>query len=416
MPDRKPDAPPGGVLIVTRADLFPANYGAAVKIDQTALALSRLGCPVRIVTEDRRHFHLYLNGRRTSQVFPVWLRIGPWSRLIRHRLRFRGIPVDEAFMYVPLLDWSITLRAAYLAARTGARVFQAEFPGHTLPCVRLRRIFGGCALLSEHNVEFERVGAQWPTLTPQVRKFLRKTEVELCNRADQVVTVSALDREALVAAGVDAARTRVIPLGVDIASFEHSTPANGLLRKHGIAEDRTLLVYHGTFRYQPNLEAIRILAHEILPRLQARGYRPVVLAVGAQPPLEALHPDVIFTGAVDKVAPYLKAAAVAVVPLKKGGGTRMKVLDYFAASVPVVSTSKGVEGMGLTDGEQALIRDSYDDIAEAVAVLLSNPELSRRLTESGRRFVQQFDWSNIAAAHLRLYAECLPFTGAAAES
>ena len=131
-----------------------------------------------------------------------------------------------------------------------------------------------------------------------------------------------------------------------------------------------------------------------------------MLAVGAHPPLESVHPDVIFTGAVDAVAPYLKAAAVAVVPLQQGGGTRMKILDYFAASVPVVSTSKGVEGMGLTDGEQALIRDSYEDIAEAVALLLSDSARSRQLAESGRRFVQQFDWSNVATAHLRLYAEC----------
>ena len=413
MIDQKPPVPTGGVILVTRADLFPANYGSAVKIDQTALALSRQGCPVRIVTDNRSHYYLYSEGRQTSHAFPAWLRIGPWSRLMRHRLRLKGIPVDEAFIYLPLLDWSITLRAAYVAARTGARVFQAEFPGYALPCIRLRRMFGGCVLLSEHNVGFERVGAQQPALSPQVRDLLRKMEVALCNRADRVVTVSALDRNALVAAGVDAPRTRVIPLGVDIAPFELATRASGFLRQHGIGADRALLVYHGTFRYQPNLKAIRILATEILPRLRARGYEPIVLAVGTHPPLEPLHPDVIFTGAVDTVAPYLKAAAVAVVPLQQGGGTRMKVLDYFAASVPVVSTSKGVEGMGLTDGEQVLIRDGYEAIAEAVALLLSDSSRSRRLAESGRRFVQQFDWSYIAAAHLRLYDECTSPSGTA---
>ena len=106
---------------------------------------------------------------------------------------------------------------------------------------------------------------------------LRKLEVDLCNRADRVVTVSALDRKALVAAGVDAIRTRVIPLGVDIAPFDRAIRANGFLGQRLVGEDRALLVYHGTFRYRPNLEAISILANEILPRLRARGYHPSCL-------------------------------------------------------------------------------------------------------------------------------------------
>lgn len=402
-----PQVPEKGVLIATRGDLFPANFGSAVKIHQTALALSKLGCPVRIVTDDRRHYYAYSEGQRTSVSFPPWLRFGPWSRLLRHRLRLKGVPVDEGFVYVPLLDWSITLRVAYVAAISGARVFQAESPGYALPCSRIRRVLGGCVLLAEHNVEFERISAQHPGLSPRVRDFLKKAEIDLCNRADRTVTVSELDREALVAAGVEPRRTCVIPLGVDVGSFSVESPATPTLTEYPIPAGSPLLVYHGTFRYPPNLQAVRILAEEILPRLEARGLRPTVLAVGAHPPASPPHPNIVFTGAVQQVAPYLRAAKVAVVPLQQGGGTRMKVLDYFAASVPVVSTSKGVEGLGLADGEQVLIRDDYDGFARAVSDLLTDPETARRISESARRHVQQFDWPNIARAYLDLYSDCL---------
>jgi glycosyltransferase involved in cell wall biosynthesis len=162
------------------------------------------------------------------------------------------------------------------------------------------------------------------------------------------------------------------------------------------------LVYHGTYSYPPNLEAIRILVNEILPRLNARGLPAAVLAVGPNPPDWDLHPDVVFVGGVDAVAPYIKSADIAVVPLQQGGGTRMKVLDYFAAAVPVVSTSKGVEGLGLADGEQVLIRDGHDEIADAVACLIRDEARAKALGAAGRRYVEQFDWLNIARRYVGL--------------
>lgn len=408
MSDQQPRIPTGGVIMVTRADLFPANYGAAIKIDQTALALSRLGCPVRIVTDERRLYYLYSDGRRTPHAFPGWLRIGPWSRLMRQRLRLKGIPPDEAFLYLPLLDWNLSMRAHYVALRSGARIFQAEFPGHCLPCIRMRRRLGGCVLLAEHNVEFARVTTQQANLAPRVSSFLKKVEIGLCNQADRVVTVSDLDRQSLISAGVDASRTVVIPIGVDVPAFDEPPLPGNVLRDFGIEPGTPVLVYHGTFRYPPNLQAMRTLAGEILPRLNKLGIRAKVLAVGAAPPSAPLHPDVIFTGPVDRVAPYIKAASIAVVPLDRGGGTRMKILDYLAASIPVVSTSKGAEGLGLTDGDQVLIRDGHADFSEAVAELLLDPEKARRVAERGREHVVRFDWSQIARAYLSLYSACRP--------
>jgi len=395
-----------GVLLITRGDLFPPNHGAAVKIDRTASGLSRLTGPVCLVTDRRDRFYRYLDGKCESMRYPLWLSLaGPWRWRLRRVLRAAGIPAEEISLYAALRDWSLDLRAAYVAARYGMRVFQAEFPAYARVCLWVRSLFGGLTVLVEHNVEFERLREQFEHLTATGYAFLRQTELFLCNRVDCVVAVSPRDRASLVRQGVELKRVHVIPHGVDIAAFDAAAglPA-AVLRRWGVGAGRPLLVYHGTYRYPPNLEAMRILADEILPRLRRRGLAPAVLAIGPSPPAKDFHPDFVFVGGVDAVAPYIKAGHVAVVPLQRGGGTRMKILDYFAAAVPVVSTSKGVEGLGLVDGRQVLIRDGFDDFSDAVAGLLCDPARSRALGAAGRRYVEQLDWHKIARRYVDLFA------------
>src|SRR5690606_39465025 len=124
-------------------------------------------------------------------------------------------------------------------------------------------------------------------------------------------------------------------------------------RELGIGPERPLLVYHGTYSYPPNLEAMLVMAREVLPRLHARGIDAVVVAIGSRPPERSPHPDIHFTGSVDSVAEWLAAAGLAVVPLQDGGGTRMKILGYFAAGGPGGGTAKGHDGNPGGDGREA---------------------------------------------------------------
>lgn len=392
---------------MVRGDLFPAHHGAAVKIDRTAWGLSRLAGPVFLVTDNRTRYYRYVDGKQEAVRFPFWLRcLGPWRRIIARRLRRARIPVQEISLYTALRDWSFPVRAAYVTARYGVRLYQAEFPAYAQICLWIKSVFGGCAVLVEHNVEFERIRDQVTDLSHAGYRWLRQTEIGLCNRVDRVVTVSRRDRALLIRHGVDADHVHVIPHGVDVAAFDTSHTPDDLCKRLGIAPGRPTLVYHGTFRYPPNLEAIRIFASEILPRLNARGLDPLMLAIGADPPDRDLHPQVVFSGGVDSVAPYIKAAHVAVVPLLKGGGTRMKVLDYFAAGVPVVSTAKGVEGLEVRDGIQLLVHDDWDAFAAGVARLLREKALARTLGTAGRRFAEQHDWLTIAGHYVDLYTRC----------
>lgn len=390
------------IAIVSRSDIFPANHGAAVKIDRTAWGLSHHADAVYLITDDRQRYYVYEKGNRREKYFPLWLSVlAPPRFFVRSRLLRKGIPPADAFLYYPLLDWSYIVRLLYLSVKYPITIFQAEFPAYAYPCLWARRLFGGRTILVEHNVEYQRFKDQIPDLNDKAYTFLRHTEIKLCNNVDVVVTVSERDRARLAADGVDDSRIHVIPHGVDLDQFGHARPQD-IRGRFNIPAGQTVLVYHGIYLYPPNLEAMQIMANEILPRLHAKGIRANVLAVGGYPPKDNLHDDIIFTGFVDSVAPYLLAADIAVVPLQRGGGTRMKVLDYFAASLPVVSTSKGIEGIPIKNGVHAVIEDDYDRFAGAIIELVDNPKKAKEIADQGRAFVETLDWKTVAVEYIQL--------------
>ena len=400
---------PGGdeVIMVSRSDVFPADHGAAVKIDRTAAALSRqVGC-VYLVTDDRAEYHVYRDGVREVHRFPAWMRwLAPPRSWVRHRALNSGIPVGDAFMYFPLFDFSYIVRTLFLAARHPVGVFQAEFPAYARACCWGRSVFGGKVVLVEHNVEYQRLRDQEADLSERGHAFLKRVELALCMQADRVIAVSERDRATLVAEGVSPDAVVYIPHGVDLQAFDEQA-ALDVRQRFGIDPDRAVLVYHGTYLYPPNLEAMRAFAERVLPRLRARGVRVTLLAIGNHPPAQPLDPDIVFTGSLPSVAPALKAADLAVVPLLKGGGTRMKILDYFAARLPVVSTAKGIEGIPVRDGEHAIVVDTPDEaFADAVVALLSDRERARTIAANGRGIVEDLDWNRIAQRYLASLRDC----------
>jgi glycosyltransferase involved in cell wall biosynthesis len=390
------------IAIVTRKDLFPADHGAAVKVERTAWGLSHYADSVLLVTADWVHYWVFEKGRMRRACYPRWVRLsGVLALRAARKLRRIGVPDKEAFLFYPIFDWSYFLRLVYVSWRHRVALYQAEFPAYARACLWARRLFGGKTLLVEHNVEFARIADQFPDMSERARSWLERVEVDLCNRVDRVVAVSEPDRAALVAAGVHADRLAVIPHGVDLSLYERRYDFD-LRRQFGLERDLPLLVYHGIYSYYPNLEAVRLIAAELLPRLVRRGYRAKVLAIGRDPPEAPVHEDVIFAGSVSNLAPYLKNADLAVVPLQKGGGTRMKILEYFAAGVPVIATSKAMEGIPVENGVEAWIEDDFEAMADAVVTLLQDRPRAQRLSSAARRYVRDLDWTAIARRYLDL--------------
>jgi glycosyltransferase involved in cell wall biosynthesis len=109
-------------------------------------------------------------------------------------------------------------------------------------------------------------------------------------------------------------------------------------------------------------------------------------------------------GSVEQVGPWLKAADLSVVPLVDGGGTRMKIIDCFAARLPVISTSKGIEGIPVVPGRHALVLDDWDAIIEAVMDLWKHPQKAAQLAQQGRSLADSLDWHAAAEKYRTIYA------------
>ena len=151
-------------------------------------------------------------------------------------------------------------------------------------------------------------------------------------------------------------------------------------------------------RHHPNADGARWYVEQIHPLVQRVIPEVQVKIVGADPPADvsALASDSVeVTGYVDDVDPYLSDAAVAVVPLRSGSGTRLKILEALAAQLPVVSTTLGAEGIDVRDDVDLFLRDTPQAFAEAVIAVLHSHTPPSYSTLNGQRIVQQhYDWDS----------------------
>ena len=258
-------------------------------------------------------------------------------------------------------------------------------------------------VLVEHNVEYERIRSQVSELQDRQYDNLRLIEISLCNDSDAVVCVSENDRQKLAEDGVDPERLHTISHGVDLKLYD-TEAVTDVRERFDIGKSDPILVYHGIFSYPPNQQALKTFAEILLPGLEARGINAHVLAVGKHPPPLSPHERIHLTGVVEEVAPWLKACDLAVIPLSDGGGTRMKIIDCFAARLPVISTSKGIEGIPVIEGQHALIIDEWEAFIEGIARLWKNPELSGTLAANGRKLADSLDWNNAAKKYAAIYS------------
>lgn len=197
----------------------------------------------------------------------------------------------------------------------------------------------------------------------------------------------------LVASAEDAAAVRRIAPDTRAVVYPNALP----LTPRPPRADTESIVFSGNLEYHPNRDAVRFFAREIWPALRERWPGLTWRLVGKNPECvrhSTPHDSRIqFTGAVDDAIAELAKSRIAVVPLRAGSGTRLKILEAWAACLPVVSTTIGAEGLGARDGEHLLLADSPADFAAAVSRLLACPNLRASLGEAGRLLLEkEFTW------------------------
>jgi polysaccharide biosynthesis protein PslH len=268
---------------------------------------------------------------------------------------------------------------------------------------------GPRALLDQHNAMFklvrrqaEQAQALWArVLWSREATLLRRYETKLLRRFDFVLTVTEEDRETLLGllppveqVGM-AARIANLPICIDPAS-QPSVPWHN---------PDPVILHLGTMFWPPNVEGVLWFAEAVLPQVLAELPEARFVVAGKDPPASVralakaespLQGRVEVTGYVADPTPLLSQSGVFVVPLKAGGGMRVKVIDAWQWGIPIVSTTLGAEGIDTRPGENILLADEPEAFAAAVVRLLTDRELARRLRQNGRRWVEErYNWRTV---------------------
>jgi sugar transferase (PEP-CTERM/EpsH1 system associated) len=227
---------------------------------------------------------------------------------------------------------------------------------------------------------------------------LQRYEAKVCRQVDEVVVVSQADREALQLL-LPELQCVVVPNGVDTDYFQPAGPE---------MESDLELVFTGKMDFRPNVDAILWFARDVLPliREQAPGTSLAVVGRDPHPRLRAVRelPNITLTGYVDDVRSYIARSAVYVVPLKVGGGTRLKLLQAMSMGKAIVSTSLGCEGIEVDAGRHLLVADDPTSFASAVISLINDPSRRRELGLAARALaVSKHDWRQITPLLERVY-------------
>lgn len=224
-------------------------------------------------------------------------------------------------------------------------------------------------------------------------KKTRRYEGQLVQDFDLTLTVSDEDRLALLEAAGSAnaqapEKIVTIPIAVDCESLQP------VKRQAGYQ-----ITTMGTLYYPPNADGIRWFAREVFPIIQQEIPETTFAIVGKRPPADFVEmanerPDLIrVLGYLPDLTPYLEKTSVMVVPVRTGGGMRVRILESLARGIPVVTTSLGAEGIQVTPGEDILVEDTSSGFARAVIDLLRSSEKQAALVENGRRLVERlYDW------------------------
>ncbi len=233
-------------------------------------------------------------------------------------------------------------------------------------------------------------------------KRLRRYERMICQRAEAVVAVSEADAHAISALSPRIAPL-VVPNGVDTRSYRTDLEDSLPLRHPN-------LVFTGKMDYRPNVDAMRWFCTHVWPLVRERVPGVRLYIVGQQPHADVQTmgeaPDITVTGYVSDILPYFGGADVYIVPLRVGGGTRLKVLEALATGLPMVSTRLGAEGIDISDGEHALLADTPEAFSGAVVRLINDADLRCRLSIQARALAEsRYDWREIVPAFFPLYDE-----------
>ena len=327
-----------------------------------------------------------------------------WARAIPHDTLTRPIPA-ALNLFSPLPYTAAKYRSADMteAIRTALNeelfdLVQLENT-HMAHFLRPVQKLNKPAVLRLHNVESllaERYARTVPPplswyVTLQARR-MRRFEAWACEQASLCLTITEEDAQRVRHLAPDA-QVSVSPAGVDLERYS----------PRPMSEEEGTVVFVGALDWPPNIDGIRWFRTKIWSRIAQAVPTARWIVVGKTPPPDILHwpeedRNIHVTGFVEDVRPYLHSASVVIVPLRSGGGMRLKILEAMAAGKAVVSTPMGVEGIPARAGEEIVLANPDRSFGVEVIRLLQDSAERKRIAKAARTLAEGFGWVRIAAA------------------
>ena len=307
-----------------------------------------------------------------------------------------------------------------IAERHRKRQFDVLVCDFLAPAVNVPATLSAPSVLFQHNVEALIWKRHYSVQVNPVKKAylygqwlkMRSFERKACSWFDSVVAVSRDDRELMQSEyGVETIYD--VPTGVDTSFFQPRADVQRIPNS---------LLFTGSMDWLPNQDAIRYFTEQIMPRIKQVIPDVTLTVVGRDPHPELLElskrdHSVLITGRVDDVRPYMQKAAVYVVPLRIGGGTRLKIFEAMAMEQAIVSTRIGAEGLSVRDGVELLLADTPEAFAQAVIKLLSTQALAKALGDRAAATVREsFGWDRVAESFGTICERTLSGEGKRAKS
>jgi polysaccharide biosynthesis protein PslH len=393
------------ILFLTQVVPYPPDAGPKVKTWNVLRYLVDQGHQITLVSFVRKDEERYLDEIRKTGIEVVAVplrrsRLADFGFLVRSYLLNRSFLIERDNLH------AMHTTIAQLMSKCTFDVIHAD--QFTMPQFVPLKLAG-----QEHIIKvFDAHNANWsvmgrlknkapfymkPVLAQEQRQ-IKKYEGKIVSAFEYTLAVTDIDRELLLDAAqtikgspVAAERIITIPIAVDTMQLQAVARQSDTLN----------IVTIGTLHYQPNADGIRWFINEVFPLIRKELPDVSLTIIGKNPPadiarLATTDQKVNVTGYVEDLVPYLEKASLMVVPVRTGGGMRVRILEAFSRGIPVVTTTTGLEGIDARAGEDVLVADQPDLFAKEVIRLAKDPSLQAALCANGRRLAEsKYDWLKV---------------------
>lgn len=378
------------VLVLSTKLPFPPKDGGAIASLNLSLGLAGAGCEVTMLTfNTKKHYF-------PPQEIPS---------AINNKIRIISVETDTSLKIFDALWNLLFTRKPYIAERFKNKEFSNElerllssqsfdiiqlegpYLSHYLPLIR--NLSKAKISLRAHNIEHEiwrrkaineqALGSKLYLIS--LARRIKKLELEILDKVDMVIPISERDHK-IISELKPGVRGISIPTGINIEDYQINK-----------IEIENSVFFLGSLDWLPNQEGMVWYKKNVLPYLEKEITVPLMHFAGRNAPEELLkalkHPSMVYHGEVEDAKAFMEKYSVMAVPLLTGSGIRIKIIEGMALGKCVVTTTKGAEGIPVTDGENILIANDEETFAKYLAALISDSELRTKISMNARKFIQE---------------------------